>query len=485
MLTISKKLNIAFVGLALATLVATLGLARWSFNQGFLNYVNAQEQARLRQAQTALAATYQSSGNSWSGINNRQLGMLILQSAMNGHPEALGNSAAPPPTGFSSRPPPPRHEFEEASPVRSLMPSGAPTALYDNDNKLIAGLKLSDDSTRLMRFPIMVEGKRVGELRSEPRTEFQSPSETAFSQQQLITSWLIGVLCLLVAIGISLFLSRHFLTPIKRMFENVQKLSNGDYSMRTVNSGTDELAQLGRNINHLGQTLSESQHTRQRLFADISHELRTPLTILSGEIEALKDGVRDFNTEQLLSLDQEVQRLHHLVNDLYQLSVSDLGGLKYEFTNTNLNDVISRCCGSFQHQATEKGIQLSEQLSHVELLSDPQRLQQLFSNLLTNAIAYTDAPGSILVNLVETGGNAKINIVDSAPSVTNDQCQRLFDPLFRTDSSRSRRSGGAGLGLAICRNIVKAHGGHISACPSNTGGIDIEITLPINREIHS
>jgi two-component system sensor histidine kinase BaeS len=224
------------------------------------------------------------------------------------------------------------------------------------------------------------------------------------------------------------------------------------------------------------------------LLADVSHELRTPLTVLAGEIEALKDGLREFDQTQLDSLDQEVQRLRYLVDDLYELSVSDVGGLRYQFVTVDLADCLQNALDGMRNRAAASGIDLSLEkpepgaVAGAIISADVQRIDQLLHNLLENSLAYTDALGRVTVTLLRTAATAHITIDDTPPGVSESDCEQLFDPLFRQEASRSRRSGGAGLGLAICRNIVDAHGGSIRASPSELGGVSIHIEIPLSGE---
>ncbi|MCB1688362.1 MAG: HAMP domain-containing protein [Halioglobus sp.] len=474
-LSIAQKLIAAFVGLTLLVLIATLGLARWSFEQGFLDYVNALEQTRLEQVQNDLAAAYEAAGNSWSSVTEQRFAGLVYRSTPR---EPFGGP--PPADRVGEAPPPP------ARGPRPQGPGAPPTALYDVTGSLVVGERVGTGDTKTIRVPIMVDGQAVGELRSAPRRQITSPLETEFSRQQLRTSWLLGVSSLVLAIAVSLVLARGLLAPIRRMIDSVARLSSGDYAHRMNESRGDELGQLTKDLDRLGSTLEANQSSRKRLLADISHELRTPLTVLAGEIEALKDGVREFNARQLDSLDQEVQRLSHLIDDLYQLSISDVGGLRYQFATVNIADCLQQAIDRMRDRAAAQGIDLSLQLPEVDasrsgmaVTADINRIEQLLLNLLENSLAYTDAPGKINVGLSRTATMAVVSIDDTPPTVRDSDCEALFDPLFRGEASRSRRTGGAGLGLAICRNIATAHGGSIVAAPSALGGLGIRIELPL------
>lgn len=474
-LSIAQKLVAAFVGLTLLVLIATLGLARWSFDQGFLDYVNALEQVRLERIQVELADEYLSAGRSWGSLSEQRFAALIRRTAP---VDALRR----PPPGAMPPPPPNRRP--------GLQRTGAPpTALYDLDNNLVAGAGIGADGAQAIRVPIIVDGNAVGELRSEPRRQITSPLETEFSRQQLKTSWILGISSLVIAIAVSLFLARGLLAPVRRMINSVAQLSSGDYAHRMNESRSDELGQLTQDLDRLGSTLEANQSSRKRLLADISHELRTPLTVLTGEIEALKDGLRAFDETQLDSLDQEVQRLRYLVDDLYELSISDVGGLRYQFATVDLADCLQTVIGGMRKRAAALGIELilaspesSGTAVAVTVEADARRIDQLLQNLLENSLAYTDSPGRVSVTLSQAADTVIITIDDTLPGVDESDCERLFDPLFRKEASRSRRTGGAGLGLAICRNIVVAHGGSIWASPSSQGGLSVHVEIPISGE---
>ena len=252
--------------------------------------------------------------------------------------------------------------------------------------------------------------------------------------------------------------------------------------MLNIGRPNDEFGQLMDDLNQLTHTLDKNQSSRRRWIADISHELRTPLAILTGEIEALKDGIRPFNQEQLHSLDQEIKRLRHLTDDLYELSISDLGGLRYEFADVDLSACVAHLVKSHEFSAHEKGIAIAvDGESELVIKADANRINQLLTNLIRNSLAYTDVPGHLTFNLQVKNGSAHLSISDTPPGVTMEECSQLFEPLFRQDASRTRRGEGAGLGLAICQNIVEAHRGTIVAQPSVEGGLQIVIKLPLAK----
>ena len=330
---------------------------------------------------------------------------------------------------------------------------------------------------------VQVNGELVATLKSEPIRQVGSTIETDFSKQQWVTSLIIGAVSMLLAGLVAWWLTRLFVSPVRNMIRGVNRLSRGDYSQPLSKKYNDEFGLLTDDINYLSKTLEQNRSSRNRWLADISHELRTPLAILTGEVEALKDGIRPFGPDQLTSLDQEIQRLRYLVDDLYQLSLSDIGGLRYEFEGIDLSECVVQVINSQELAATVKGIAVVfDEKENVLISADEKRIAQLLLNLLRNALAYTNEAGRVELNLSINNSYAVLEISDTPPGVSEEGCKLIFEPLYRKDESRSRRSAGAGLGLAICRNIVEAHRGKISAKPASLGGLQVTVELPLLAE---
>lgn len=515
--SITLKLILAFFGLTLFILVGSLVLSRWSFDRGFKDYISNREQVRLEFVRDALVNEYLSSGGNWETTTQERFLELISNTfparpdrrsnagpgeSLSGPPPRSGDlrdqrpppnaradrrgppppNQGPPPRGGPPRPggPPPN----QGAPEQATERRGPPTALFDANSQFVAGSKLTESPAKLIRVPVMIGEETVGELRSALMLPINSPQDVEFAQQQIKTSWIIGAVAMVLAAALSMALARGLLAPVRRMVRNVARLSSGDYSIRLAENRNDELGQLMADLDHLGKTLEEQRVSRQRLLADISHELRTPLTVLSGELDALKDGVRNFDADQLHSFDQEVQRLRFLIDDLHELSVSDVGGLRYTFSTVCLGECLESVVGVMRRRANDVGLELGvETVERAFINGDAKRLDQLFHNLLENSIAYTDAPGRIEVSMSLANNRVVVEFRDTAPGAREDECERLFEPLYRREASRSRRTGGTGLGLAICRKIVEAHRGTIVASPSPMGGLNIRIEIPAVSEV--
>ena len=224
---------------------------------------------------------------------------------------------------------------------------------------------------------------------------------------------------------------------------------------------SDELGGLARNFNVLAETLERNQQAQRQWIADISHELRTPLSVLRGELQAVEDGVRAFDETTRKSLSGEVDRPHQALSTTYTSSPSRMWvrcaiARRSPMSGQVLEDTVDL----FEARIRDAGLELETRYPEgpLEALIDVNRLGQLFTNVLENSIRYTDRGGRVRIACVQQGIDVEVSIEDSAPSVPTDAMPRLFKRLYRVESSRGRQTGGAGLGLAICKRIAHALG---------------------------
>jgi two-component system sensor histidine kinase BaeS len=348
-----------------------------------------------------------------------------------------------------------------------------------------AGLAIAGNPnmpTTAIRYPIIVKGNTVGWIAIAPRERRVTQGEKNFLSEQRQSSVYIMIGATLLAILAALLLARLFLAPIRRLADATQQLISGHYDTRADVQQQDELGQLAKDFNHLAATLQRNEVMRRDFVADISHELRTPLAILKGEIEAIQDGIRKPDAAAMVSLQNETQALSQLVDDLYQISLSDVGGLHYSMSSINLNECITRVAHAFQERLVTKRLAWTLSLPEPAIIlhADERRLAQLFKNLLENTLRYTDANGQVQLSVTTDQRSILISLQDSAPGVSDVELPKIFERLYRVESSRNRATGGAGLGLPLCQSIVQAHGGQMHAQHSSLGGVQIDITLPLH-----
>jgi two-component system sensor histidine kinase BaeS len=306
--------------------------------------------------------------------------------------------------------------------------------------------------------------------------------DVRFESHQIRASWTIGAVCVLLSAVIALWVARRLLRPVRRVAQATHRLAAGEYTSRVVVESGDEVGQLARDFNTLADTLERNERMRRDFLADVSHELRTPLGVLHGELEAIEDGVHTLSPATVKSLQAEVSTLNKLVSDLYDLSLADVGALTYRKAPVDVAELLGTTLDAFAGRLADAGLRLQAGIPAQALmvLADERRLQQLFNNLMENSVRYTDRGGVLRVRAVAAGDGQAVTVTfeDAAPGVPAEGLARLFDRFSRVEASRSRASGGAGLGLAICRSIVLAHGGHITAAPSPLGGLAMHVHLP-------
>jgi two-component system sensor histidine kinase BaeS len=443
----------------------------WNIDRGFNEYLNTLNQSRLAQMAGIIEQAYGENG-SWDFLKkgtDSWLGQLL---SIAPDSETLSKKAQESGKDGDVQGPPPTYSKGPAQ-------SRGPLVILDAEKNPIFGF-LEEWAEATFRT-VVHEGKTVGYVGFLPPKHFLHPVQVRFISRQKLALVLAALGMVAVVMIISLPLARRLVKPMRAMAGATHDIASGRYATRVPVLSSDELGQLARDFNNMALTLEKHEKEQRQWIADISHELRTPVAVLRGEIEALLDGIRPITPETVRSLHAETLRLNRLLEDLYQLSLSDIGALTYRKEDIDLAEVLEDSIESYKAEFAGKDIRITmeiQQKSDIEVFADKERIHQLFSNLLDNSLKYTDRKGDLIVRLAYSDGQAIIDFQDSQPGVPPDEMERLFDRLYRSEHSRNRASGGAGLGLAICKNIAEAHVGTIAAYPSPLGGVMITVTIP-------
>ncbi|WJV61486.1 two-component system sensor histidine kinase BaeS [Pectobacteriaceae bacterium C52] len=446
---ITVKLFLAiFATCMLVVITMHLGI-RLSFEHGFIDYIKNENEQRVLQLRETLEDQYQQYGN-WDFLRNRDRGMFRMRRPMVQNGE------------------------------ESLQSWHTRLWVFDQQkNKLIGSPMTPPEDSQWQ--PLTIKNQTIGWIVAAPLERLTRNADISFDHQQQRTSWLIVGLSTLLAIIVTWLMSRGLLAPVKRLVNGIHRLAAGNFSARVMVTSRDELGMLAQDFNHLAAALEKNEQSRRDFMADVSHELRTPLAILQGELEALQDGIRQPSADSFRSLQAEVAVLTKLVDDVHQLSLSDLGTLSYRKKPIDMVKLLQVSVASFADRLQHKQITLVTHFpTEAWIFGDPHRLSQLFNNLLENSLRYTDNGGQLHVDAEITREQLLIRWQDSSPGVTDEQLSLIFERFYRADSSRNRASGGSGLGLAICANIVEAHGGHLYAEHSPLGGLLMTIKLPLH-----
>jgi two-component system sensor histidine kinase BaeS len=452
-LDITAKLFLILLALSIAISVATGFATRVSFKSQFLGYLNQQGAERADVLVPELARVY-ARRNNWDYFRENQRRWI----------EFLRFTARAPNTA-------------DLASVHLRM------ALLDEKQQYVVGYELAgypqDYRNATAMRAIEIDGQTVGWLVLRSLGNTLTAADLRFQQSQLHTSWIIGISVAMFAALAALWLSRSLLNPIQRITSATQQLADGNYTIRISKASDDTIGRLARDFNRLAEKLQRNEQLRRDFMADIAHELRTPLAVLRSEIEAILDKVREPTPQAMSSLQAEVGTLAKVVEDLYDLSLADIGALTYRMEETDIAAVLQSTLEAFSSRFAALDFKLTTVIeSDVRLRADKERIQQLFNNLLENMSRYAQAPGQLKVACASRNGIVALDFHDSGPGVSDEERAHLFERSYRTESAGRHARGGAGLGLAICLKIVEAHGGTIAPHVSELGGLHISIRFP-------
>ena len=292
--------------------------------------------------------------------------------------------------------------------------------------------------------------------------------------------WAVVIVSTLGALAGALLLGRHILRPLDELRATSKRLAAGDLSARASESGPRELLELGASFNEMAANLERLFDARRELVAWASHDLRTPLASLRAMVEALEDGLAE-PAEYLPAIRAQTEILSRLVEDLFELARIDAGSLTLDLREASLAELVSSCVDALEADARAQGVRLE---TRVDLAGPPVRIapdkvQRVLLNLLTNAVRHTRPDGDVAVVVETDTDHVVVAVEDDGDGLAPGARQRMFERFWRSDESRARSSGGAGLGLAIAQGLVHAHGGTIWAENRRGGGARVAFTLPL------
>jgi len=290
-----------------------------------------------------------------------------------------------------------------------------------------------------------------------------------------------GLAAAVVAVVVSVFVSRGLSAPIRAMTVASQRISEGHYSERVRAAGRDELGQLAESFNRMAEKLEQTEAMRRQLIGDVSHELRTPLTAIKGSMEGLIDNVLPADAETFSQIHEEADRLSRLVDDLQELSRVESGSFSLDRKPVAVSDLVTFMRKRLSRQYEAKGVTLTSDLpaSLPPVLVDEDRIGQVMLNLAGNALRYTPAGGRVNISAEARGREVEVSVTDTGVGIPPEHLPHIFDRFYRVDKSRSRQAGsGSGIGLTIAKYLVEAHGGTIRVESAGEGrGSTFRFTL--------
>jgi len=322
----------------------------------------------------------------------------------------------------------------------------------------------------------MMQGNGTGNgMMSDLFINFQA----SFNEAMLLALLAAGA----VAILVSLLLSRGVVAPVRVLTSASRRIASGHYGERVQASGSDELGHLAHSFNQMAEKLEQVEAMRRQLIGNVSHELRTPLTAIKGSMEGLMDGVLPATPETYQQIYQEADRLAHLVDDLQELSRVEAGAYPLDLRPVAVQMLVQTTLKRFAVQAQAKRIELRSNLPTdlPPVLADQDRITQVMTNLVGNALQYTPEGGYVTILSTRHGDEINISVTDTGIGIPAEHIPHLFTRFYRVDKSRSRQAGGgSGIGLTIARHLVEAHGGRIWADSDGEGeGSTFTFTLKV------
>ena len=282
------------------------------------------------------------------------------------------------------------------------------------------------------------------------------------------------------AAAVTALVARRVLGPVRALRDAAASMAAGRLDARVPETGDDELSALARAFNSMAQSLGEQERLKRDLTNDIAHELRTPLTDLRCHVEALQDGVVTAGPEALGQLHGQIAHLQRLVDDLGDLARAEARQLRLEPESLNVAGIVALTIRQAAPRAASLGVRVENTVTGGELTlwGDRARVQQVLSNLLDNALGHTPPGGSVTFDARRVDGETIIGVRDTGDGIAAEHLPHVFDRFYRADPSRSRATGGAGLGLAIARQVVEASGGGITAASVPGAGTTFEVRWP-------
>lgn len=369
----------------------------------------------------------------------------------------------------------------QISGMRVVVSDAEGRIVADSESALIG--KSAAGRWQVPAVEILVGGRPVGFLYMIPPTE---PRETeraflrAVNRSILFGALFAGAAAILVTLG----MSDRILRPIERLTAAAQRMEKGDLSVRVPVDSQDEIGKLAHAFNAMASSLAMQEQLRRNLVSDVAHELRTPLTNLRGYLEAVRDGLIQPDAGLIDNLYEETMLLNRLVSDLHELAQAEAGQLNLVRRPVRVDEIVHRAAEAFNWQVESKELTLRVDVpADLPLVDvDPERIGQVLRNLLSNAILHTPAGGEIDIVARAGGKWVTVAVKDTGEGIPPEHLPFVFDRFYRVDKSRSRLTGGVGLGLAIAKHLVEAHGGDIHVESRVGEGSTFTFTLPIAED---
>lgn len=293
---------------------------------------------------------------------------------------------------------------------------------------------------------------------------------------------LVALLLMILSIILGAVLSKSISKSIEKVIETALRISKGDYKARSdINSSTFEIQQLAATVNDLAVILDKQEVLRRRLTEDVAHELRTPMATLQSHLEAMIDGIWEPTSDRLKSCHEEIIRINKMIGDISKLARYERENLILEKSSFDTKELVHNIVLNFEGQFRAKKIAIAVRGENIEVYADKDKISQVLVNLISNSYKYTEAGGRLDIEISNTSNKVSLSIKDTGQGISAEDLPHIFERFYRADKSRNRTTGGAGIGLAIAKAIIEAHGGTIEVSSEVNKGSEFIVTIPINN----
>lgn len=439
--SLKGKLILSYLAVALITLLVVSALIRLTSGQSLMSLVVEEQVASLKE----IVQSYYTTTGSLDGFSSYYLQV---------------NRAEPLPSKADGPDRPPK--MRETRGVIGLVDSNY-RALMPTFQYAVGQVLPADKITGAV--PVEADGKTIAWILPDTSNQFQlSAEEQLFLQRTNLAIGLAILVGVLIAIMMGYLLASRLLNPIRRLTHASQALAHGNLQQQVPVTSTDELGQLTATFNQMSADLARADEQRKRLTADITHDLSTPLQVISGYMEMLEEGEVSLTPQRIEIIKTEIGHLRRLVGDLGTLTQVDAGGLEIQFQPLQPSALMERIYRAYQPIAARQGVELELEAaeSTPSILVDEGRMVQVLKNLVDNALRYT-RKGDCIKLSVAAGSRIQLKVSDNGAGIDGEDLPYVFDRFYQADKARGANSGKMGLGLAICKALVSAQGGTITA----------------------
>lgn len=460
---LNKTLALSFLIVILGSIIISSIISNYSINKEFNNYLIGEQNDKIQNVISILQDSY--TKNNAIGINIDELNRYAELQELSIEVRDLNNKII-----YSSG----NSHFGRRDNMRRMMNS-MPKRSTMMDSK-----KYTEKD-----YTLKANGGTIGYVTiGYFDTSYLSSGSINFISTLNRSFIFSAIIALAFGLIISIIISKQISKPLMKITEVTNKMRSGNLEIRCgENSKTKEIYDLSASVNYLAETLRNQEMLRKRLTADMAHELRTPLTTLKTHIEAFLDGIWEPTKERLQVFYEEIQRLTHMVDNLYNLSKLEELNLNLNLSKINISEETKKIINTFKPIYQKENYELKSNIEqNLYTLIDRDKFKQIIYNLLSNALKYLNPQGTVELTLIKQGTNLMLTIRDSGIGISKEELPFIFERFFRSDTSRNKNTGGSGLGLTITKSFVEAHGGKISVDSTLGQGTTFEILLPLRME---